>query len=195
MAQPDVAGPLSWLLVGQVEDVLQALILSRDGLVVATSQNMTRADGDHLSALAAGVQSLGRGAANHFGGGEVRQTIIEMESAFLFVMAAGQGTCLALLSSASANVGVMAYEMAMLVRRMGKHLSAPPRFSGAEPHRVNGHDRPEGQVAGPRGGPGGTAVHGDQGPDRARPGYSRGADRCGSGGGRAAAAERGPAGP
>jgi len=63
----------------------------------------------------------------------VRQTIIEMESAFLFVMAAGQGTCLALLSSASANVGVMAYEMAMLVRRMGKHLSAPPRFSGAEP--------------------------------------------------------------
>jgi len=133
MAQPDVAGPLSWLLVGQVEDVLQALILSRDGLVVATSQNMTRADGDHLSALAAGVQSLGRGAANHFGGGEVRQTIIEMESAFLFVMAAGQGTCLALLSSASANVGVMAYEMAMLVRRMGKHLSAPPRFSGAEP--------------------------------------------------------------
>ena len=82
MAQPDVARPLSWLLdnlVGQVEDVQQALILSRDGLVVATSQNMTRADGDHLSALAAGVQSLGRGAANHFGGGEVRQTIIEME--------------------------------------------------------------------------------------------------------------------
>jgi predicted regulator of Ras-like GTPase activity (Roadblock/LC7/MglB family) len=136
MAQPHVAGPLSWLLdnlVGQVEDVQQALILSRDGLVVATSQNMTRADGDHLSALAAGVQSLGLGAANHFGGGQVRQTIIEMESAFLFVMAAGQGTCLAVLSSASANVGVMAYEMAMLVRRMGKHLSAPPRFSGAEP--------------------------------------------------------------
>ena len=63
----------------------------------------------------------------------MRQTIIEMDSAFLFVMAAGQGTCLAVLSSASANVGVMAYEMAMLVRRMGKHLTAAPRFSGAEP--------------------------------------------------------------
>ena len=136
MAQPDVAGQLSWLLdnlVGQVEDVRHALILSRDGLVVATSQNVSREDGDHLSALAAGVQSLARGTADHFGGGEVRQTIIEMESAFLFVMAAGQGTCLAVLGSASASVGVMAYEMAMLVRRMGKHLSAPPRFSGAEP--------------------------------------------------------------
>jgi predicted regulator of Ras-like GTPase activity (Roadblock/LC7/MglB family) len=136
MTQPNLAGQLSWLLdnlVDKVEDVRQALVLSRDGLVVAASQTMTREDGDHLSALAAGVQSLARGAGHHFGGGEVRQTIIEMESALLFVMAAGQGTCLAVISSADANVGVMAYEMAMLVRRMGKHLSAPPRFSDSEP--------------------------------------------------------------
>ena len=101
--------------------------------MVATSQNMSREDGDHLSALAAGVQSLARGAGRHFEGGEVRQTIIEMESAFLFVMAAGQGTCLAVVSSSDANVGVMAYEMAMLVRRMGKYLTAPPRFPHHEP--------------------------------------------------------------
>jgi len=99
---------------------------------VAASQNVSREDGDHLSALAAGVQSLARGAGRQFGGGEVRQTIIEMESAFLFIMAAGEGTCLAVLSSADANVGVMAYEMAMLVRRMGKHLAAPPRIRDHE---------------------------------------------------------------
>ena len=136
MAQESTAGQLSWLLdnlVGRAEHVRQAVILSRDGLVVATSQNMSREDGDHLSALAAGVQSLARGAGRHFEGGEVRQTIIEMESAFLFVMAAGQGTCLAVVSSSDANVGVMAYEMAMLVRRMGKYLTAPPRFSSHEP--------------------------------------------------------------
>jgi predicted regulator of Ras-like GTPase activity (Roadblock/LC7/MglB family) len=136
MAQTDTAGQLSWLLdslVGRVEPVRQALVLSRDGLVVATSQNMTREDGDHLSALAAGVQSLARGAGRHFRGGEVRQTIIEMEGAFLFIMAAGEGTCLAVLSSAEANVGVVAYEMAMLIRRMGKHLAARPRFPDHEP--------------------------------------------------------------
>jgi len=136
MAEPTAAGQLSWLLdnlVSNVEDVRQALVLSRDGLVVASSRSMSQEDAGHLSALAAGVQSLARGAGHHFGGGEVRQTIIEMESAFLFVMAAGQGTCLAVISSASANVGVMAYEMAMLVRRMGKHLSAPPRSPDPEP--------------------------------------------------------------
>ena len=130
MAQPNTSGQLSWLLdnlVERVEYIRQALVLSRDGLVIAASQNMSQEDGDHLSALAAGLQSLARGAGQQFAGGEVRQTIIEMESAFLFIMAAGTGSCLAVLSSADANVGVMAYEMAMMVRRMGKYLTAPPR--------------------------------------------------------------------
>jgi len=136
MAQANAAGQLSWLLdnlVGRVQPVEQALVLSRDGLVVAASQNMSREDSDHLSALAAGVQSLARGAGQHFGGGAVRQTIIEMEAMFLFVMAAGEGTCLAVLAAAEANAGVVAYEMAMLVRRMGKYLTAPPRFHDHQP--------------------------------------------------------------
>jgi predicted regulator of Ras-like GTPase activity (Roadblock/LC7/MglB family) len=127
---------LGWLLdnlVSQVANVRQALLLSRDGLVVATSKNMSREEGDNLSALAAGVHSLARGVGKQVGNEEVRQTIIEMDSAFLFVMAAGQGTCLAVLASADANLGVMAYEMAMLVRRMGVHLSAGPRQADHEP--------------------------------------------------------------
>jgi len=135
MAQTDTTGQLSWLLdnlVDQVEHVQQALILSRDGLVVASSQGLSREESEHLSALAAGVQSLARGTGQQFRGGEVRQTIIEMEFAFLFVIAAGKGTCLAVLTSADPNVGVIAYEMAMLVRRMGKYLAAEPRFPDDE---------------------------------------------------------------
>jgi predicted regulator of Ras-like GTPase activity (Roadblock/LC7/MglB family) len=94
---------------------------------------MSREQGDRLSALAAGVQSLARGAGQQVGGGEVRQIVIEMDSAFMFVMAAGQGTCLAVLASAEANVGVIAYEMAMLVRRLGVHLGTAPRPVTHEP--------------------------------------------------------------
>ena len=135
MAPTDTTGQLSWLLdnlVDKVEAVEQALILSRDGLVVAASRGLSREDSEHLSALAAGVQSLARGTGQHFRGGGVRQTIIEMEFAFLFVIAAGRGTCLAVLTSAEPNVGVIAYEMAMLVRRMGKYLAAEPRFPDNE---------------------------------------------------------------
>jgi predicted regulator of Ras-like GTPase activity (Roadblock/LC7/MglB family) len=127
---------LDWLLdnlVSRVANVREALILSRDGLVVAKSSTMSREQGDRLSALAAGVQSLARGAGQQVGGGEVRQIVIEMDSAFMFVMAAGQGTCLAVLASAEANVGVIAYEMAMLVRRLGVHLGTAPRPVTHEP--------------------------------------------------------------
>jgi predicted regulator of Ras-like GTPase activity (Roadblock/LC7/MglB family) len=131
MALTDTTGQLSWLLdnlVTQVEHIQQALILSRDGLVVAASKGLTREDGEHLSALAAGVQSLATGAGEHFHGGEVRQTIVEMEYAFLFISTAGKGTCLAVLTSAEPNVGLVAYEMAMLVRRMGKYLGSDSRY-------------------------------------------------------------------
>lgn len=134
--QVGAAGQLSWLLdslLERVNDVRQAVVLSRDGLVVAAAQSMDREEGDHLAALAAGLQGLASGAMEYCGASEVRQTIIELDTAFLFVMAAGEGTCLAVVSSADANVGVIAYEMAMLVRRMGKYLALRPRVSAHEP--------------------------------------------------------------
>ena len=127
MEQPS---KLNWVLdemVGRVPAVSQAVILSRDGLMVGSSHGIGREDAEHLAALAAGVQSLARGAGQHFRGGEVRQTIIEMETAFLFITAAGQGSCLAVLSSSAADAGLIAYEMAVLVKRIGQHLTTYPR--------------------------------------------------------------------
>ena len=135
MTRTSTAAGLNWLLgdlVGRVPHVRQAVVLSRDGLVVGSSEGMSREDAEHLSALAAGVQSLARGAGRHFAGGEVRQTIIEMDEVFLFVTAAGQGTCLAVLSSSDADAGLIAYEMATLVKRVGQHLSAEVRAAGDE---------------------------------------------------------------
>jgi predicted regulator of Ras-like GTPase activity (Roadblock/LC7/MglB family) len=123
---------LSWLLddlASRVDDIQQGVILSRDGLTVAASQTLSREDAEHLAALAAGVQSLARGAGEHFSLGDVRQTIIELEQAFLFVTAAGHGSCLAVMCPANADAGLVAYEMAMLVKRAGPHLAAQPRLT------------------------------------------------------------------
>jgi predicted regulator of Ras-like GTPase activity (Roadblock/LC7/MglB family) len=126
------SGPdLGWLLDdlgNRVEHLRQAVILSRDGLTVAASKSLSRDDAEHLSALAAGVQSLASGAGAHFGGGAVQQIIIELERAFLFVTAAGHGSCLAVLCSAQADPALIAYEMAMLVKRAGPHLASQSRF-------------------------------------------------------------------
>src|SRR5256885_14749092 len=85
-------GDLTWLvndLVGRVDQTRHAVVLSADGLLMATTRDLRQEDAEHLSAVAAGVQSLARGAGRHFGGGPRRQTIGEMESAVLFVSAAG----------------------------------------------------------------------------------------------------------
>ena len=127
---PGFDSGLSWLLddlATRVAEVDKAVILSRDGIALAASATLTREDSEHLAATAAGFQSLARGIGHHFRGGPVRQTIVEMEHSFLFVTAAGEGSCLAVLSPASADAGLIAYEMALLVKRVGQHLSVNSR--------------------------------------------------------------------
>ena len=129
------ASDLSWILddlVARIHEIDKAVILTRDGLVTGASHDLSREEAEHLSAVAAGVQSLARGAGRHFGGGRVRQTIVEMENAFLFVTAAGEGSCLAVLAPATADVGLVAYEMAVLVKRVGPHLHVDPRPGAAD---------------------------------------------------------------
>jgi predicted regulator of Ras-like GTPase activity (Roadblock/LC7/MglB family) len=131
MRQP---GQLDWLLddlVARVAEVTRAVILSRDGLAIGASSTLTREDSEYLCAAAAGFQSLARGTSQHFGGGAVRQTVVEMESAILFVMAAGDGSCLAVLTALGADMGLVAYEMALLVRRVGEHMSVSRRPTSA----------------------------------------------------------------
>src|ERR1700721_1786157 len=93
----DGSGPgrdLAWLLddlADRVRDFRRAVILSRDGLLIAASNDLTRDDADHLSAVAAAVQSLAAGTGDRFAAGGVRQTIIELEHGILFVTPAGEG--------------------------------------------------------------------------------------------------------
>jgi len=123
-------GELDWLLsnlVTNADRIRQAVILSADGLPLSMSPGMEQDEADHLAALAAGVQSLARGAGQQLRGGEVRQTVIEMDEALLFIAAAGRGTCLAVVTEVDVDAGLIAYEMAVLVKRVGKHMVANPR--------------------------------------------------------------------
>ncbi|GGU48265.1 roadblock/LC7 domain-containing protein [Streptomyces lavendofoliae] len=130
------SGEPDWLLddlVARVRDVRHAVVLSGDGLAVGASSALTREDAEHLAAVASGFHSLAKGAGRHFRAGGVRQTMVEMDDAFLFVAAAGDGSCLAVLSAATADIGLIGYEMARLVTRVGEHLHTPPRTTATPP--------------------------------------------------------------
>jgi predicted regulator of Ras-like GTPase activity (Roadblock/LC7/MglB family) len=117
---------LNWLVsdfARNVPGAAHAIVLSADGLLMAVSERLDRARADQLAAVASGLASLTQGAARIFGGGTVTQTVVEMEKGFLLVMAVSDGSCLAVLAAPSCDIGLIGYEMALLVARTGEVLT------------------------------------------------------------------------
>jgi predicted regulator of Ras-like GTPase activity (Roadblock/LC7/MglB family) len=117
---------LNWLVANfarATPGVAHALVVSADGLPVAVSERLDRPRADQLAAIASGLASLTLGASRCFDGGQVTQTVVEMDRGFLFVMSISDGSCLAVLATSSCNVGVVAYEMTVLVARAGDVLT------------------------------------------------------------------------
>lgn len=120
------AANFSWLLdnfVKTVPGVRHTLAVSADGLLMAMSDDLDRTSADQLSAVVAGLSSLTRGAARQLRCGEVRQSIVEMDNLFLFLMTISDGSVLAVAADAMCDVGLVGYEMALLVSRTESVLS------------------------------------------------------------------------
>jgi len=80
-----------------------------------------------LAAVASGLSSLTQGAARVFEGGTVLQTVVEMEGGLLLSMSVSNGSSLAVLASSDCDMGLVAYEMTLLVERVGRALTPEPR--------------------------------------------------------------------
>ena len=81
-----------------------------------------------LATIAAAFHSLARGAVQQLGSKEVRQVIVEMDAGFFFTSDAGEGSCLAVVSSPDADVGLVA-EVAMFIKRVNQHLATRQRHA------------------------------------------------------------------
>ena len=126
---------LDWLLsefARSTPGVVDALLVSADGLKLATSPGMDEALSDQLSAAASGLASLARGTAVLLGSGPVSQTILEMDRGYLFVTAINQGATLAVHADRGCDIGKVGYEMTLLAARVGQALHPQSRTSPAE---------------------------------------------------------------
>ncbi|MEL7210054.1 MAG: roadblock/LC7 domain-containing protein [Actinomycetota bacterium] len=122
----NAAQNINWLVanfVKQVPGVQEAVVVSSDGLPMATSDGLDRDAADRFAAVASGLIGLAYGAAGRFGGGAVNEVIVEMENAFLFVTGISDGSSLAVVASGDCDVGLVGYEMAVLVEKAGSVLS------------------------------------------------------------------------
>lgn len=122
----DEAHNVNWLVnnfVTQVPGVTEAVVVSSDGLPIAASTGLDRDSVDRFSAVASGLIGLSYGAAGRFRGGAVTEVIVEMENAFLFVTGISDGSLLAVVADAGSDIGLIGYEMAVLVEKAGAALT------------------------------------------------------------------------
>jgi uncharacterized protein len=113
---------LDWLVSNfarEVPGVAHAVLVSADGLLVAASEHLPQERADQLAAVSSGLASLSMGAAQLFEGGQVLQSVVEMQNGYLLLMRVGDGSHLATLATTSCDIGQIGYEMAILVERVG----------------------------------------------------------------------------
>ncbi len=124
---------LNWLITNfaeRVPSVAHAIVVSSDGLPMALSKGFPADRAEQLAAVTSGLTSLTQGAARMFEGGEATQTVVDMEQGLLVVMAISDGSSLAVLVGDDCDMGLLAYEMSLLVVQVGDALT--PEVRGAE---------------------------------------------------------------
>ncbi|EHR62134.1 roadblock/LC7 domain-containing protein [Saccharomonospora cyanea] len=107
----------------RVPGVAHAVVVSADGLLLTSSNRLPLDRADQLAAVASGLVSLTQGAARCFEAGAVTETVVEMELGTMVLMSISGGSCLAVLAAPNCDIGQVAYEMTLLVERVGQLLT------------------------------------------------------------------------
>ncbi|HEY4332800.1 MAG TPA: roadblock/LC7 domain-containing protein [Ilumatobacteraceae bacterium] len=117
---------VNWLVVNFVErtpGVEQAVAVSSDGLLLAMSATIDRAAADRIAAIITGMRALSHGAANELRKGPMIQVLVEMGTAYLFVSSIPGGSTLGVVAGKNCDLGLVGYEIAMFVDRVGAALT------------------------------------------------------------------------
>jgi uncharacterized protein len=120
------AQQFNWLLgrfATETAGVHEAIAVSSDGLLVAMSAGASRADADRLAAITSAIASLANGAARVYDLGAPNKVIIDLDRGYLLVSAIRPGAVLGVLADKDANLGNLAYDMAMFANRAGAVLT------------------------------------------------------------------------
>jgi predicted regulator of Ras-like GTPase activity (Roadblock/LC7/MglB family) len=120
------AQQFNWLVsqfASNTPEVIDAIAVSADGLLIATSQKLDRANADRLAAITSAVISLAYGAGRVYELGDPNKVIIDLQQGYVLVSSISAGACLGVLATRQANLGNLAYEMAVFANRAGEIIS------------------------------------------------------------------------
>lgn len=122
---------LSWMLESALEvpEARHAILVSADGLLMGRSRDVDKDHADTVAAAMSGMQSLSRTVAGFCGDQRMqwRQTLVEFDDGWVFLISAGEGAYLAVSASMNVDMADITFRMQQLVGQLGKALTSPPR--------------------------------------------------------------------
>ncbi|KUN79050.1 dynein regulation protein LC7 [Streptomyces bungoensis] len=122
---------LSWVLnsVLEVRGARHAVLVSADGLLMERSADIGRDEAETNAAAMSSIQSLCRAVAAFVGGGEGawKQTLIEFDNGWVFLVEAGDGSHLAVSTAADVDMEAMSFRMQKTVSALREAMGAAPR--------------------------------------------------------------------
>ncbi|MGH2786870.1 MAG: roadblock/LC7 domain-containing protein [Actinomycetota bacterium] len=98
-------------------DVEAAAVVSADGLPMASALP-PYVEEDRLAAMSAALLTLGERAATGLGKGDLAQVFVEAAQGYVVLMAAGRNALLVAVTSGSAKVGLVLFEMRKIASRV-----------------------------------------------------------------------------
>jgi uncharacterized protein len=120
------AQQFNWLLkqfAAKTPEVVDAIAVSSDGLLIAMANPVDRDDADRLAAVTSAMISLGHSASRVYDLGQTNKIIMDMDRGYLLVSAISAGSALGVLASRSADLGNLAFQMAVFANRAGGVLT------------------------------------------------------------------------
>jgi predicted regulator of Ras-like GTPase activity (Roadblock/LC7/MglB family) len=110
----------NWLVARFAQEtagVIAAIAVSSDGLLVASSAVLERANADRLAAISSAMLSLANGVSECYPLGEPDKVVIELADGYLLVCTISVGCALGVLAAKQASLGTVAFEMALFANR------------------------------------------------------------------------------
>ncbi len=110
----------------QTPGIVQAIVVSDDGLLLAMSENLGRDDCDRFAAVTSAMTSLAIGAARTFDLGEMSKLVVDLDRAFLLLSAFGPAAWLGVIARRDADLGDLARKVAAFVEATASAGAANP---------------------------------------------------------------------
>jgi uncharacterized protein len=110
----------NWLINRFTHDaggVIAAIAVSSDGLLIAMSSELERANADRLAAISSAMLSLANGSAECCPLGPPDKVVIELAEGFILVCNISAGCLVGVLASNDTSLGTIAYETVLFIDR------------------------------------------------------------------------------